>query len=186
MIRHGAAPGSSDDSLEDLMERLASGDRLAFSPVFERLWNPAFRYARHLLGDETGAEDVVQRALIRLFESASNYRKGASVLAWALNLTFWEVRTERKRKSRRRESSWSGHEPEAADRSEDELLDREAREQLGELIAELSDEERAVLGLDDPSLLTHLTPSTVRKRRQRLIARLRLALIDLGVLHDEP
>src|SRR6478735_754571 len=97
---------SSPHPLDELMMQLVAGQRQAFNPLFAALWSPALRYARHMVSDAAAAEDVTQRALIRLFEEAHNYRPGSSVLAWALGLTYWEARTERKRQSRSKTDPW--------------------------------------------------------------------------------
>lgn len=173
------------------MTRLIAGDSRAFDPLFVALWSPALRYARHLLAsstrtDPTAAEDVTQRALIRLFEEAPAYRRGSSVMAWALSLTYWEARSERQRARRSKLSPLSAAEPADTRTSAlDQLIDDEARRELDRLLATLDPEERALLGLEDSNLSPHLSPSAVRKRRQRLLSRLRRAFLDLTFAQED-
>jgi len=182
---------STTTTLEDLMIRLIAGDSRAFDPLFVALWSPALRYARHLLtantnADPSTAEDVTQRALIRLFEEAPAYRRGSSVLAWALSLTYWEARSERQRIKRSKLSPLSDTEPVDKQTSAlDLLIDEEARRELNQLLAALDPEERALLGLEDSNLSPHLSPSAVRKRRQRLLARVRRAFFDLAFARED-
>ena len=67
--------------LQGDLSRLADGDRAAFDPVFARLW-PVLRdlAQRHLPAAD--AEDAAQRALLRLFERASEFDPGRDALAW--------------------------------------------------------------------------------------------------------
>jgi RNA polymerase sigma-70 factor (ECF subfamily) len=168
------------------MAELVAGQRRAFDTLFAALWPPAARYAQHLLGDASSAEDVAQRALIRLFEEAHTYRPGSSVLAWALSLTYWEARTERKRRSRAKTETWTDQG--ALDETPNaltQLVDDEARRELTALIDTLASDERALLGLGEPQLIAHVAPSTVRKRRQRLLARLKRAVLDLALARND-
>lgn len=168
------------------MTRLVAGENSAFEPLFAALWRPALRYAQHLLGDAATAEDVTQRALIRLFEEAPGYRAGAAVLPWALSLTYWEARTERRRRARSKVTT--GGDPGAVDERPDvlnQLMDEQARRELLQLTSSMSPEDRAVLGLEDVSLVAHLSPSAARKRRQRLLDRLRQAFFDLAFARSD-
>lgn len=187
MPRLGDHVQGTTRTLEALMTQLIEGERQAFDPLFSALWPPALRYAQHLLGDAAAAEDVAQRALMRMFEEAPGYRRGTSVLAWVLSLTFWEARTERKRRSRSKSVPWDDTEVhDAAPDADERMMDAEARHELARLIEDLAPEDRALLGLADAHLLALISPSAVRKRRQRLIARLRQAFVDLAFARSEP
>jgi len=173
-------PENGAPSLEQAMLRLASGDQRAFDQVFSAVWPPALRYAGQLLGGAPSAEDVAQRAMLRLFEEAPGYRGGSSVIAWALNLTYWEARTELQRIRRARALPMTEQDlVYEKNGALDVLLDQEAKHQLQQLLAELSEDEKCLLGLGEQRILEHLKPSTVRKRRQRLIDRLKRGLRDL-------
>jgi len=177
---------SSTATLDDLMAQLVAGQHRAFDALFAALWSPALRYAQHLISDQTLAEDITQRALIRLFDEAHTYRQGSSVLAWALSLTYWEARTERKRRSRTKTEPWATRDAaDSASNALEQLVDNEARRELSGLIDTLAPDERALLGLGDPELIAHIAPSTVRKRRQRLVARLKRAILDLALARNE-
>lgn len=89
--------------LQGDLARLADGDRAAFDPVFARLWPVLRDFARRHL-PAADAEDAAQRALLRLFERASEFDPGRDALAWALGVAAWEIRTVRRRAWRRRET----------------------------------------------------------------------------------
>lgn len=167
--------------VDEEMARLADGDESAFERLFPLLWPAMLRFSHHLLTASPAAEDVAQRALIRLFEEAPGYKPGRPVLPWALSLVYWECRSERKRSARANARRGGAIDDAVAGGPSplDSLLDAEAQHRLSELVSELTEEEAAVLGLADPALIGHLSPSAVRKRRQRLVDRLRGALADL-------
>ncbi|HVZ32397.1 MAG TPA: sigma factor, partial [Polyangiaceae bacterium] len=67
---------STDSDLDELLARLAEGDRSVFSRVFSQLWPPALRLCRSLLGNEADASDAAQEALEKVFSRASDYERG--------------------------------------------------------------------------------------------------------------
>src|SRR5437870_7178956 len=89
--------------LDDLVARLADGDRSAFTPAFRLLWPPALRLCRSLLKNDADAADAAQQAMQKVLERASEYDRARAALPWALAITSWECRTILRKKSRRRE-----------------------------------------------------------------------------------
>jgi RNA polymerase sigma factor (sigma-70 family) len=157
---------------------LADGDRDAFRPVFVRLWPVVRAFARRQLPPED-AEDVAQRALLRLFERASEFDPQRDALAWALGITAWEIRTLRRWRGRKREvpvpdeHGVEGLVPDAAPTPEERLLAGERDRALHIALATLgpADAEtlRAFAEGDRPP------GATFRKRLQRAHERLRRA-----------
>jgi RNA polymerase sigma factor (sigma-70 family) len=157
--------------LSALMARLADGDREAFAPMFSRLWPLIRSFAGRVATGDFDADEAAQRALVAVFARASEYDRKRDALAWVLGITRWECRTLMRATSRRRESPLRGDERRDLDSPEEVLLDAELRSILADQLAELSPDDRAALGLEpaDPEL----APTTLRKRRQRALARLR-------------
>jgi RNA polymerase sigma-70 factor (ECF subfamily) len=167
-------PAAREELQRDLA-RLADGDRAAFDPVFARLW-PLFRNlaARHLPSGD--AEDAAQRALLRLFERASDFDPSRDALAWAVGLAAWEIRTARRRNWRRRETSDGDGEVERlVDESspEDAAIAADLAALLGKTLATLRPP-------DVEALLRHARDERIagvgfRKRLQRARERMRAA-----------
>src|SRR5437867_2068594 len=89
--------------LQELLARLADGDRAAFPPAFTLLWPVTRSFARAFLGDAAGAEDAAQQALVRLFLRASEFDATRDALPWVLGIVANDCRTLRRRAQRRRE-----------------------------------------------------------------------------------
>jgi len=159
------------DQLSALLAQLADGDREAFAPMFSRLWPLLRSFAGRVANGTFDPDDAAQRALLAVFARASEYDRDRDALAWILGITRWECRTLMRASSRRRESPLRGHEQHSVESPEEALLEAELRAMLADHLAELSPAERAALGLstNDPEL----APATLRKRRQRALARLR-------------
>ena len=162
------------NELSNLLARLADGDRDAFHPAFVRLWPRVRGFAGRVLKSDVDADDVAQRAMLAVFSRASEYDRERDGLAWSLGITWWECRTLLRAADRRREVALAHDEPIASAPSAEELvLDAELRRALLDALGELSAADRHALGIEE--LDEQVAPATLRKRRQRAIARLRSA-----------
>lgn len=93
MPDHG--PGAHDD----LIERIAGGDRDAFGLLYRQCRPDVYRFAVHMCGSPALAEDVVQDVFVAVIEDAARYRPGRSgVLPWLLGIARNHVRRWRHRR----------------------------------------------------------------------------------------
>jgi RNA polymerase sigma-70 factor, ECF subfamily len=162
------------------MARLADGDRSAFTHVFALLWPPTERLCRSLLHDPADAADAAQEAMQKILERApADYDPERPALPWALALAGWECRTLLRKRQRRREAPEAASPEPATLHPEHEFVQRDLSRALREALGELSDLDRDSLlqtfwerAAEDPA---SGLPATIRKRRQRALARLRTA-----------
>jgi RNA polymerase sigma-70 factor (ECF subfamily) len=78
---------------EDLIARIACGDRDAFALLYRRCRPDVYRFALHMCGSRALAEDVVQDVFVAVIEDASRYQPGRSgVLPWLLGIARNHVR----------------------------------------------------------------------------------------------
>jgi RNA polymerase sigma-70 factor (ECF subfamily) len=154
---------------------LADGDRAAFAPLFERLW-PIVRafVVRQLPFEE--AEDVAQQTLVKVFARAAEFDPERDALAWVLGVALWEVRTARRRRTRRREDTLGAaldERPTDVASPEQAAIARDREQALEEVLGSLRPEEVATLRAfaDD----RRPPGSAFRKRLERALARLRAA-----------
>lgn len=159
--------------LDRALARLAGGEREAFDEVFSLAWPVLRSLALSLLKDPAEAEDVAQRALMKLFSSASRFEPGRSALPWIVTFGINEVRTSRSRSRRRTHEEVCPRMPSPSD-LETELLEADLQAALHQILGTLTDDDRIALGLasaEDAST----APATRRKRKQRALSRLRQA-----------
>lgn len=107
--RHGMTmPDSADPSGQrdtrddDLIARMARGDRAACAELYDRFSRPLFSIALRILQDTAEAEDVIQDVFVALWEKASAFDASrGSAFGWAVTLTrnraIDRVRTRRRR-----------------------------------------------------------------------------------------
>src|SRR5438105_3292605 len=74
----------SDD---DLLEGMATGNREAFAALYRRRRPDVYRFALHLTGSSSRAEDVTQDVFMALIQLAARYQPGRSTaVAWLLGI----------------------------------------------------------------------------------------------------
>lgn len=71
-----------------LLATIAGGDAEAFASFYDRYSSLLFTVAQRILGDEQEAEEVLQEAAVRIWESAPNYRAElGKPVSWAVVIT---------------------------------------------------------------------------------------------------
>jgi len=157
------------------MVRLSDGDRSAFPILLDELWPVILAFAQRRLRHPEDAEDVAQEVFLRICSRISNFDRERDGLSWAFGIASYEILTQRRRQSRRREAFASGHLLQYADPAgsqEEAVIEQELAAALTMAMGALSDTDRVILGLAAaPSL--DLPGPTLRKRRQRALGRLR-------------
>ena len=174
----------SEAELDALMARLVDGDRAAFDPLFRALYPRALRLAGRRLGgvDASGADEVAQRTLMKVFSNAGAFASGRPVVPWFYALLANELRAFER--ALRRDARRSLDAP-PLETIEDSVLDVETALLDRELARAL---ELAIDALDAPAaqaihaLLGRgpapaVEPAAFRKRVSRAYARLRLLLL---------
>ena len=77
---------------EQLMARIAQGDQVAFSALYDRLSGPLFSLAFKMLGNAAEAEDALQEVCLQIWRRAAAYDSSqSSVFSWAVLLTRGKV-----------------------------------------------------------------------------------------------
>jgi RNA polymerase sigma-70 factor (ECF subfamily) len=78
---------------DELIFRIAGGNREAFALLYRRYRTDVYRFAAHVSGSSTVADDVVQDVFVAVIEGASGYRADRSgVLPWLLGIARNHVR----------------------------------------------------------------------------------------------
>jgi RNA polymerase sigma-70 factor (ECF subfamily) len=87
-----------DTALPDdlLISRIAAGDRDAFAELYRRHRSDVCRFAAHMCGSATLAEDIVHEAFVAVIDSASRYRPGQTAAKlWLLGIARNHARRAR-------------------------------------------------------------------------------------------
>src|SRR3954468_22509778 len=84
----------------ELVERVRQGDRDAYAPLMVRYRLRFGRYAFHLLGNESDAEEALQDAFFRAYRSIDRCRSPERFGAWLFSIVVNCCRTAAVRRGR--------------------------------------------------------------------------------------
>jgi len=163
-------------AITDALARLADGDRSAFAVVMAELWPVVLAFVKRSLREVVDAEDVAQEVFVKVASRIADYDRSRDGLTWVYAIAAFEVRTHLRRLQRRREIPPLAEDAEPADPAPspvDLMIDEETSRMLAGALGELSDADRALLGIGGESLELALTGAAIRKRRQRALTKLR-------------
>ena len=80
-----------------------TGRESARAELVDRYHAMCLRFARHLLGDDTDAEDAVQETFMRAFSGLERYQERDTFRAWLFQILVHRCRTAAARRARHRE-----------------------------------------------------------------------------------
>lgn len=179
----------------ELMQRLASGDREALSPLMERHSKRVYRIALSYLRDADDALDAVQDTFVKAFQNAARWDPTSEVAPWLMRIAVNHSIDQYRRGKRR-----GVHHTPLVDGDHDERIvaqeaspERHAQgKELGEKIARaletLPEGYRAVfvlrhydgMSLEEISGTLKLSLGTVKSSLHRATHRLRERLAELA------
>jgi len=70
------------DVPQSLVDRARSGDVAAFEQLYRRFERPVFNLAWRMLGDADAAREILQDAMLKVFQRIGQYRSDAPFWAW--------------------------------------------------------------------------------------------------------
>ena len=155
---------------------LADGDRRAFDPAYRTLWPLLVRFITALSGDPSLAEEIAQRAMLKIFSRVVTFDSTRDALAWSMTIALNEYRSYR----RQRANSMSTLDESALaqvpenDTPEAMAIRSNLQEAAREILTALreTDREAITAALYEGSRPT-VSPAAFRKRLQRAVARAR-------------
>jgi len=163
-------------AINDALARLADGDRSAFSVVMTELWPVILAFVKRAVREVADAEDVAQEVFVKVASRIADYDRSRDGLTWVYAIAAFEIRTHLRRLQRRREASplvEAGEPADPAPSQVDFMIDEEITRMLTNALGELSEGDRALLGVGESSFDVALTGAAIRKRRQRALTKLR-------------
>lgn len=176
---------------EDLMGRIAEGDRQAFGRLLDRYWRRLVIYAADITGAEDPAKDVVQEAFIRVWRHRDRWTRTGSVSAYLYRITHNVAQDELRRARARRR--WRERQKVEAALSpgpvtpSDRFASMSVRQEIERAISDLPERRRQAFILARFHGLTHreiaevmgISPQTVSNQMSAALSALRKTLSQL-------
>jgi RNA polymerase sigma-70 factor (ECF subfamily) len=135
-----------DVSDETLVERIASGNRLAMQALFTRHNARVYRFILRLVQDSALAEDLTSEVFLGVWQQAHRFEARSAVTTWLLAIARYKALAE----LRRRAEPPAEEATEAADPADDPetvLAARRRGEILRKCLGALSREHREIIDL---------------------------------------
>jgi len=82
----GETSRAAMDADLEAIDRCLAGEREAFAGLIERHKAVVYSLARHMVGDETEAEDIAQEAFIKAYLSLAGFRRQSSFRNWVCRI----------------------------------------------------------------------------------------------------
>lgn len=140
----GIAPAPPD--LQELLGKVARGDRDAFSLVYDAVCGPVLGLVRAVLRDPAQSEEVAQEVLIEVWRGAARFQASrGSAMTWVLTLAHRRavdrVRSAQASSDRERKAAMLEQTP-AYDEVTEEVESRLEREQVRRCLRTLTELQR--------------------------------------------
>ncbi len=142
----------------ELAERARIGDQIALHELFRRYQNPIYRHARHMLGDDALAQDIVQESFCRAIASLERTQPNLNFKAWIFRIATNLCLRELNKRSRCFPSHEVNDGSLAADHDshlEGDFLSGEIRTIVKHALGELSEKYRQILLLRELEELSY-------------------------------
>jgi RNA polymerase sigma-70 factor (ECF subfamily) len=143
---------------EELMARIAKGDKDAFEILVDRHQVSVLNLIYRFIGDRTQAKDLAQEVFLRVWQSAKSYESKAKFTTWIYRITTNLCLNELK--SSRRKRWFSFHHtngdpektleetlPDGSPIAEDLMLSRERSRKISDALQSLPENQRMALVL---------------------------------------
>lgn len=128
---------------EDLIRRIADGDRTAFETLYRRYYRRLYGFVGRWIDQPETVEEVIDDVLFVVWTDAARFAGRSKVSSWIFGIAHHQT-LGRLRKTRDEASLDAAPEPHGADRELDRL---ELRDSLVQALESLSAEHRAVVTL---------------------------------------
>src|SRR5690348_9971315 len=173
-----------------LLHRIAAHDRCAFDALYLRYRWRLLRFIGQLVPGAHLLEEILNDTMLVVWHKAASYNGHSRVSTWIFAIAYREVLRARKRDYRARRLQPSAESTAWSPSLESDFIEDEARAKLHHIVAQLSDEQRAVveltyfhgLGYKEIAQALHCPLNTVKTRmfhaRRRLKALLTLSAED--------
>lgn len=142
---YASAQESSD---RDLLDKIASGDRLAMRTLYGRHNVRMYRFVLRLVGDESKAEDIVSEVFFDVWRQAGRFEGRSQVSTWMLAIARYKaISLLRQRQDEPLDEDYAESIADPADDAQCALEKRDIGIRLQRCLQQLSAEHREIIDL---------------------------------------
>jgi len=191
MNRTSAAMQTTSD--EALIERIASGDKLAMQVLFARHQVRVYRFVLRLVRDQSVAEELVGEVFLDVWRQAGRFEARSTASTWLLAIARYKALSAlRRRTDQELDDDKAATIEDPGDSPEVAVLKQNKGEVLRQCLTALTPEHREIIDLvyyheksvEEVAQIVGINENTVKTRmfyaRKRLSELLKAAGIDRG------
>jgi RNA polymerase sigma-70 factor (ECF subfamily) len=169
----------------------AQCDPDAFAAIYDRYFDPVYRYCYHRLGSREAAEDATSQVFLKVLAALPHYREGGTFRSWLFTIAHHQVVN----RHRERRPDWpldaANEHPDPMPLPDDLAEAADERPALAAAVAKLPPDQRRVIelrlaGLTGPEIahLLNRSHAAVKMLQLRAVERLR-DLLDVSAMNME-
>jgi RNA polymerase sigma-70 factor, ECF subfamily len=178
---------------EDLIGRIAHGDRLAMKILFARHQVRLYRFVLRFVGSQAAAEDVISEVFLDVWRQADRFERRSAVSTWLLAIArFKALSSVRRKPEEELDEETAGAIEDTSDDPEVAVQKKDKSDALRACLQKLSQEHREVIDLvyyheqsvEDVARIVGIPGATVKTRmfyaRKQMSKLLKTAGVDRG------
>jgi RNA polymerase sigma-70 factor (ECF subfamily) len=140
-------PNARGNSDETLIEKIASGNRLAMQVLFTRHQARIYRFVLRLVRDPALAEDLTSDVFLSVWRQAHRFEARAAATTWLLAIARYTALAELRRRARSLADEAADEASDPADSPEAHFETKRRGEILRKCLTRLSREHREIIDL---------------------------------------
>ena len=168
-----AATAGEHSTDEILVERIATGDKLAMQVLFARHRTNVYRWLLRFVGNETVADDLLSDVFLDVWQQAGRFKGRAAVTTWLLSIARYKALSARRRRTEAElDETIETTVADSADNPEVALQRKGRNELVRATLMKLSPDHREIIDLvyyheksvEDCALILNIPAATVKTR----------------------
>jgi len=168
-----AATAGEHSTDEILVERIATGDKLAMQVLFARHRTNVYRWLLRFVGNETVADDLLSDVFLDVWQQAGRFKGRAAVTTWLLSIARYKALSAlRRRTEAELDETIETTVADSADNPEVALQRKGRNELVRAALMKLSPDHREIIDLvyyheksvEDCALILNIPAATVKTR----------------------
>jgi RNA polymerase sigma-70 factor (family 1) len=139
----------------ELLRRLAEGDQMALTTIYQQFWQPLFISAYNIIKDKNACEDIIQEIFLQLWLKREGLQIKQSLKGYLFAATRYQVFRYIKKTPARQDLFDQLEERSAASSPDHTLLQKELAQQINKLVCDLPEKCQQIYRLSREEYLSH-------------------------------
>ena len=185
--------GYQGENEYQLMRAIADKDEHAFSEIYQRYHWEIYNYLYKLIGDPSGADDIMQEVFLAVWKGAAKFQQRSSIKTWIYRIAYKQAISWLRKHPVNRELFELDEIPIADNELEESVIISIQHSSVQQAMNFLAPKQRAVLELAFDQGMSYVEIAdvlscpvgTVKSRMSYALRNLNRKLLQIGIDHGE-